>query len=128
MDEFFPQCVTPRLLLFWRCLFCGLLLLTLIVFQNNNSKSRTLPMFDILTLLQSVLAEIKVTTMHAAIELPRHGDVSDEGRVIMLGISRWAGIGGNYWTVMRFFQTVIPWATVFIRPLAKFFLCYDREF
>jgi IS4 transposase len=35
------------------------------------------------------------------------------GRVTMLGIYRWAGIGGSYRTVMRFFQTVIPWATVF---------------
>lgn len=35
------------------------------------------------------------------------------GRVTMLGISRWAGTGGSYRTVMRFFATVIPWATVF---------------
>ncbi len=35
------------------------------------------------------------------------------GRVTMLGISRWAGVGGSYRTVMRFFQTVIPWTTVF---------------
>ena len=48
------------------------------------------------------------------------------GRVTMLGISRWADIGGSYRTVMRFFQTVIPWATVFIRPIAKLFLWYDR--
>jgi hypothetical protein len=26
----------------------------------------------------------------------------------MLGISRWAGTGGSYRTVMRFFATVIP--------------------
>jgi IS4 transposase len=35
------------------------------------------------------------------------------GRMTMLGISRWAGIGGSYRTVLRFFHTVIPWATVF---------------
>ena len=37
----------------------------------------------------------------------------------MLGISRWAGQGGSYRTVQRFFSTVIPWATlfwVFFRP------------
>ncbi|WP_267868440.1 hypothetical protein [Nostoc sp. CHAB 5836] len=34
------------------------------------------------------------------------------GRVTMLGISRWGGIGGSYRTVLRFFHTVIPWATV----------------
>src|ERR1700731_2325440 len=35
------------------------------------------------------------------------------GRVTMLGLSRWAGIGGSYRTVQRFFSTVIPWATLF---------------
>src|SRR6266852_3903759 len=35
------------------------------------------------------------------------------GRVTMLGISRWAGTGGSYRTVQRFFATVIPWATLF---------------
>ena len=34
------------------------------------------------------------------------------GRVTMLGISRWAGKGGSYRTVQRFFATVIPWATL----------------
>jgi putative transposase len=35
------------------------------------------------------------------------------GRVTRLGISRWAGQGGSYRTVQRFFSTVIPWATLF---------------
>ena len=35
------------------------------------------------------------------------------GRVTMLGISRWAGPGGSYRTVQRFFSTVLPWATMF---------------
>jgi hypothetical protein len=35
------------------------------------------------------------------------------GRVTMLGMSRWAGPGGSYRTVQRFFATVIPWATLF---------------
>jgi hypothetical protein len=34
-------------------------------------------------------------------------------RVTMLGISRWAGQGGSYRTVQRFFATVIPWASLF---------------
>ena len=90
-------------------------------------------MFDILTLLQNPNTLAKSATRNksdddAGIELLSHGHVSDEGTVIMLGISRWAGIGGSYWTVMRFFQTFIPWATVFIRTLAKFFCGYDRDF
>lgn len=35
------------------------------------------------------------------------------GRATMLGISRWTGIGGSYRTILRFFGTVIPWATLF---------------
>jgi putative transposase len=35
------------------------------------------------------------------------------GRVTMLGLSRWAGRGGSYRTVQRFFYTVLPWATLF---------------
>jgi putative transposase len=35
------------------------------------------------------------------------------GRITMLGLSRWAGTGGSYRTVQRFFSTVIPWALLF---------------
>ena len=35
------------------------------------------------------------------------------GRVTMLGLSRWAGPGGSYRTVQRFFSTVVPRATLF---------------
>jgi hypothetical protein len=35
------------------------------------------------------------------------------GRVTMLGLSRWAGKGGSYRTVQRFFSPVIPWAMLF---------------
>ena len=31
------------------------------------------------------------------------------GRVTMLGISRWAGEGGSYRTIQRFFSSEIPW-------------------
>jgi len=35
------------------------------------------------------------------------------GRVTMLGLARWAGPGGSYRTVQRFFATMLPWATLF---------------
>ena len=35
------------------------------------------------------------------------------GRVTMLGISRWAGEGGSYRTVQRFFSQALPWAILF---------------
>jgi hypothetical protein len=34
-------------------------------------------------------------------------------RVTMLGISRWAGPGGSYRTVQRFFSQALPWAMLF---------------
>ena len=43
--------------------------------------------------------------------------LSMTGRVTMLGISRWAGKGGSYRTVQRFFNTLISWPQVF----SKFF-------
>ena len=39
--------------------------------------------------------------------------LSMTGRVTMLGISRWAGKGGSYRTIQRFFKTSIPWLEVF---------------
>src|SRR5918997_1458224 len=36
------------------------------------------------------------------------------GRVTMLGLSRWAGKGGSYRTIQRFFYTkAVPWAALF---------------
>jgi hypothetical protein len=35
------------------------------------------------------------------------------GRITMLGMARWAGKGGSYRTIQRFFATVIPWAMLF---------------
>ena len=35
------------------------------------------------------------------------------GRVTMRGLSRWAGPGGSYRTVQRFFSATLPWASLF---------------
>jgi putative transposase len=35
------------------------------------------------------------------------------GRVTMLGLARWAGKGGSYRTIQRYYDTAIPWAQVF---------------
>ncbi len=47
------------------------------------------------------------------------------GRVTMLGISRWAGPGGSYRTVQRFFSTVIPWAMLFWVFFRQYVHCPD---
>jgi len=62
--------------------------------------------------LQCLVPEIKVTTMRQLSRIIM-AMLAMSGRVTMLGISRWAGTGGSYRTVIRFFHTGIPWATVF---------------
>jgi putative transposase len=60
--------------------------------------------------------------------------LSMTGRVTMLGLSRWAGKGGSYRTVQRFFNTAIPWSQVFEtffqqhlhQPEGEYFLVGDE--
>ncbi len=61
--------------------------------------------------------------------------LSMTGRVTMIGLSRWAGKGGSYRTVQRFFNTAIPWPQVFgrffeqhlYRPEGEYFLVGDES-
>lgn len=69
-------------------------------------------MLDILALLhclQPYLSDITLRQFDRIIV----GLLGMTGRVTMLGIARWAGPGGSYRTVQRFFYTIIPWAAVF---------------
>src|SRR5215470_13381852 len=67
---------------------------------------------DILALLQCLQGEVSMTTIrqfsHIALAM-----LAMTGRVTMLGISRWAGPGGSYRTVQRFFSQALPWAMLF---------------
>ena len=47
------------------------------------------------------------------------------GRVTMLNLSRWTSEGGSYRTIQRFFNTVIPWGTVYWVFFSTYLL--DRE-
>ncbi len=68
-------------------------------------------MHNMLTLLQCLHPALTATTLR---QLDRivGGLLAMTGRVTMLGIARWAGPGGSYRTVQRFFGTLIPWAEV----------------
>ena len=56
------------------------------------------------------------------------------GRVTMLGLARWAGTGGSYRTVQRFFHTTLPWAAILwtfvrthlLRPGDRYLLVGDE--
>jgi putative transposase len=67
---------------------------------------------DIVALLQCLQPAVTKTTLRQFSRITLAMLVMT-GRVTMLGLSRWAGPGGSYRTVQRFFATVLPWATLF---------------
>jgi hypothetical protein len=69
-------------------------------------------MVDIVALLQCTRPHVTATTVR---QLSRIivAMVAMTGRVTMGGIARWAGTGGSYRTIQRFFATVIPWGILF---------------
>jgi putative transposase len=68
-------------------------------------------MVDILPLLLCLQSEVTMTTIRQFSRIAL-AMLAMTGRVTMLGISRWAGRGGSYRTVQRFFTTLLPWATL----------------
>jgi len=64
---------------------------------------------DIVALFHCLQPSVPSTTLHQLSRIALALLVMT-GRVTMLGLSRWAGKGGSYRTVQRFFSTVIPWA------------------
>ena len=69
-------------------------------------------MIDIVACLQCTRPHMTATTVR---QLSRiiPALLAMTGRVTMLGLSRWAGKGGSYRTMQRFFYTCIPWGIVF---------------
>ena len=69
-------------------------------------------MVDIVALLQCTRPHLTATTVR---QLSRIivALVAMTGRVTMRGIARWAGPGGSYRTIQRFFATLIPWGILF---------------
>jgi putative transposase len=67
---------------------------------------------DILALCQCLQPHVTATTLR---QLSRMvwAILVMSGRVTMVGISRWAGHGGSYRTVQRFFSQALPWAMLF---------------
>jgi putative transposase len=67
---------------------------------------------DILALWQCLQPAVSRTTLHQFSRIVMALLVMT-GRVTRLGISRWAGQGGSYRTVQRFFSQALPWAMLF---------------
>ena len=67
---------------------------------------------DILALLQCLQPTVTKTALRQCSRIVLAMLVMT-GRVTMLGLSRWAGTGGSYRTIQRFFATALPWAALF---------------
>jgi putative transposase len=67
---------------------------------------------DIFTLFQCLQPHLGATTLRQFSRIAL-AMLMMTGRVTMLGISRWAGKGGSYRTVQRFFSQALPWAMLF---------------
>jgi putative transposase len=89
---------------------------------------------NILALLQCIQPELSNTDLRRLSRITQ-AMLSMSGRVTMLGLSRWAGKGGSYRTVQRFFNTAICWPKVFLRffmrhlflPGTEYFLVGDES-
>ena len=68
-------------------------------------------MVNILALLQCLEPHLETTTIRQMSRIILAMLAMTE-RVTMLGISRWAGKGGSYRTIQRWYSTVIPWMVV----------------
>jgi len=68
-------------------------------------------MVDIVACLQCTCPPLTATTVRQLSRIIL-ALLAMTGRVTMLGLSRWAGKGGSYRSVQRFFYTVIPWGIV----------------
>jgi len=66
-------------------------------------------MNNILPLLECLAPYLTTTTMRQMAVIVT-AMLAMTGRVTMLNISRWAGQGGSYRTIQRFYHTAIPWA------------------
>jgi putative transposase len=67
---------------------------------------------DILALLQCLQPTVTKTALRQCSRIVLAMLVMT-GRVTMLGLSRWAGTGGSYRSIQRFFATALPWAALF---------------
>jgi len=75
-------------------------------------------MSDIIILLAEIVNSTEKTTLRQMAIIVQ-AMLAMSGRVTMLGISRWAGRGGSYRTVQRFFNTDIDWQMLFYRFFQK---------
>ncbi len=68
-------------------------------------------MIEIIALLQTIAPLIEKTTFGQMSQVLL-GILAINGRITMLGLSRWTEKGGSYRTIQRFYQSEIPWKAI----------------
>ena len=81
-------------------------------------------MYDILSLFSVLHPHLSTTSVRQFSRVVL-GLLAMTGQVTMLNMSRWTSEGGSYRTVQRFFNTVIPWGSVYWVFFTTYLL--DRE-
>ena len=81
-------------------------------------------MYDILSLFSVLYPHLSTTPVRQFSRVV-FGLLAMTGQVSMLNISRWTSEGGSYRTVQRFFNTLIPWGSVYWVFFTTYLL--DRE-
>ncbi len=81
-------------------------------------------MYDILSLFSVLYPHLSRTTVRQFSRVVL-GLLAMTGQVSMLNMSRWMSEGGSYRTVQRFFNTLIPWGSVYWVFFTTYLL--DRE-
>ena len=81
-------------------------------------------MYDIVSLFSVLYPHLSRTTVRQFSQVVS-GLLAMTGQVTMLNISRWTSEGGSYRTLQRFFNTVMPWGSLFWVFFRTYLL--DRE-
>ena len=81
-------------------------------------------MYDILSVFSVLYPHLSTTSVRQFSRVVL-GLLAMTGQVSMRNISRWTSEGGSYRTVQRFFNTLIPWGTVYWVFFSTYLL--DRE-
>ena len=91
------------------------------VCENQTIHAYRKPMNDIVALLTCLAPYLSSTLLRQLSHLI-FALLCISGRVTMLGLSRWAGAGGSYRTVQRWYQTPLEWASLLWAVVRKHLL------
>jgi len=82
---------------------------------------------EILALLQNIAPLLEKTTLRQLSHVI-FGMLAADGRITMLGLSRWTEKGGSYRTIQRFYQSTLMWSAIQLVLFRQRFLKPEDEY